>query len=115
LSGYAVNTVVRDIPIGVVGPPHIEQVPATQVVKIIPHDTPDARTPVVGKKIARLVFRKTWHERAAAATLLRNGCGWLRYHGGIRLMTLRNMPLQLEAVRRRGPPGQPCRFGCLVL
>jgi ABC-2 type transport system permease protein len=108
LFGYAVNTVVRDIPIAVVDLSGsgvarniTEQVRVTQVVKIIAHyDTPEEaeNAIVAGKVRAALVFPKNLTQRAASGDTVAQ---WLVDGSdtmvGSALMTLRNMPLQLEA------------------
>ncbi len=108
LFGYAINTVVRNIPIAVVdlsgtaaARAITEQVRVTQVVDIVArYDTPAAAEAaiVAGRVRAALVFPKNLTQRAAGGEVLGQ---WLVDGSdtmvGSALLALRDMPLRLEA------------------
>lgn len=108
LFGYAVNTVVRDIPIAIVdlsgsavARSITEQVKVTQVVNVIGHyNTPEeAEAAIVEGKIrAALVFPHNLPQRAASGEAVGQ---WLVDGSDTMvssaLLPLRNMPLQLVA------------------
>jgi ABC-2 type transport system permease protein len=113
LFGYAINTVVRNIPIAVVDMSGsaaarniTEQVRVTQVVEIVStYDTPaEAEEAIVAGKIrAALIFPRDLAQRGASG---REVGQWLVDGSdtmvGAAILALRNMPLRLEAV---APPG----------
>ena len=113
LFGYAVNTVVRDIPIAIVDLSGsaaarniTEQVRVTQVVKIIArYNTPqEAEEAIVAGKVrAALLFPDNLPRRAASG----DPVGQWMVDGSdtmvsSAILTLRNMPLQLVAGASRG-------------
>ncbi|AQA17618.1 ABC transporter [Halioglobus japonicus] len=113
LFGYAINTVVRDIPIAVVDLSHsavaraiAEQVRVTQVVDVVTsYDTPaEAEAAIVAGTIrAALVLPVDLTQRLAAGQT----AGQWMVDGsdtvvGSAMLALRNMPLQLQAGT---PPG----------
>ena len=113
LFGYAVNTVVRDIPIAIVDLSGsaaarniTEQVRVTQVVKIIArYNTPqEAEEAIVAGKVrAALLFPENLPQRAASGAPVGQ---WLVDGSDTMvssaILTLRNMPLQLVAGASRG-------------
>lgn len=113
LFGFAINTVVRDVPISVVDLSGsavarviTEQVRVTQVVDIVAnHDTPtEAEAAIVAGEIrAALVFPRDLPQRIAGGETVAQ---WLVDGSdtmvGSTLLALRSMPLQLEA---GVPPG----------
>lgn len=113
LFGYAVNTVVRDIPIAIVDLSGsaaarniTEQVRVTQVVKIIArYNTPqEAEEAIVAGKVrAALLFPDNLPQRAASG----DPVGQWMVDGSdtmvsSAILTLRNMPLQLVAGAQSG-------------
>jgi len=113
LFGYAINTVVRNVPIAVVdlsgsavARAITEQVRVTQVVDIVAtYNTPaEAEEAIVAGSIrAALVFPKNLAQRAAGGEVVGQ---WLVDGSdtmvGAAILALRNMPLRLEA---GAPPG----------
>ncbi|TGD75835.1 ABC transporter permease [Mangrovimicrobium sediminis] len=113
LFGYAINTMVRDIPIGVVdlsgsaaGRVITEQVRVTQVVDIVAHYSTAAQAEadiVAGRIRAALVLPENLTQRVAAGDTVGQ---WLVDGSdtmvGSALLGLRQMPLHLEA---GAPPG----------
>ncbi len=113
LFGYAINTMVRDIPIGVVdlsnsalGRVVVEQVRVTQVVNIVAHYATPAEgqdAVIAGEVRALLVLPRDLVQRAASGETVGQ---WLvdgsdTMVGGA-ILGLRQMPLKLEA---GAPPG----------
>ena len=113
LFGYAINTMVRDIPIGVVDLSGsaaarviTEQVRVSQVVDIVAtYNTPDAAEAaiVAGEIRAALIFPENLPQRIASG---RTVAQWLVDASDTMvssaLLALRSMPLRLEA---GAPPG----------